>query len=425
MLESFIAFLGQPFVQAPLVVGGITAVLALIISVTDRFVNDYGDLKLDINKGKKDLEIKGGSPLLQTLSEQGIFIPSACGGRGSCGACKVKVTSDVGPILPTETAWLTMEEIDDNIRLSCQIKIKQDIEIEIPEELFYVKQFKCTVEKIEDLTYDIKRVLMRIVDGQEIEYQAGQYAQILIPPFKWAQVEKAAGEQNAKKFKDTAIVYNRNTKNDQSSDFPAKLRKGEVNNGDTVQRAYSMSSVPSDKNHIEMMIRLVPGGVASTYTHSIMKEGQDIGCVGPFGDFFVQPTKATMLCVAGGSGMAPIKSILYDLKEKGETDREIWYFFGARTPRDLFMVEELKALEKEMPNFKFIPALSDSVPEDNWDGDKGLITEVLDRYLKEEISDKNGFEGYLCGSPGMINACIKVMKDNGLTDENIYFDSFA
>jgi Na+-transporting NADH:ubiquinone oxidoreductase subunit F len=132
MWESLLAFLGEPFVQAPLVVGGITAVLALIISVTDRFVNDYGDLKLDINEGKKDLDIKGGSPLLQTLSEQGIFIPSACGGRGSCGACKVKVTSDVGPILPTEVSWLTKEEIDDNIRLSCQIKIKQDIKIEIP-----------------------------------------------------------------------------------------------------------------------------------------------------------------------------------------------------------------------------------------------------------------------------------------------------
>ncbi|WP_028972468.1 NADH:ubiquinone reductase (Na(+)-transporting) subunit F [Spirochaeta cellobiosiphila] len=368
------------FFIAPAVIGVISAILAAMISITDKIVNNYGDVTIIINSGKKELKVKGGSPLLHTLSSEGIFVPSACGGRGSCGACKCQITSDVGPILPTEAPYLTKDEMDDNVRLSCQVKVKQDLSIHIPEELFSVKQYKATVETIKDLTHDIKEVYVRLDNPNEVDFKAGQYAQFVVPPYD-------------------------------------KVKE-------STQRAYSLSSRPSDKNHMEFLIRLVPGGIVTTYVHEHLKEGQKIDLVGPFGDFYVQDTNATMICVAGGSGMAPFKSILYDLLEKGITDREIWYFFGARTVKDIYYLEELKELEKKLTNFHFVAALSEPQEGDGWEGETGLITDVLDKYLKTKVSD-NTKEGYLCGSPGMINACNAVMSANGIEKEKIYYDSFA
>ncbi|BBE30814.1 Na(+)-translocating NADH-quinone reductase subunit F [Tepiditoga spiralis] len=360
---------------APIIVAVLSAILATIIVIIDGIVNNYGEVTININ-GKKDLKVKGGSKLLTTLSEQKIFIPSACGGRGSCGMCKVKVISDVGPILPTEAPLLSKEEISKNIRLSCQIKIKSDIKIEIPEELFSVKKYKGKIVSIKDVTHDIKEV--RIELPEEIEFKAGQYAQLIIPPYD-------------------------------------KIKE-------SVQRAYSIASKPSEKNIVEFLIRLVPKGIATTYVHTKLKENQNIDLIGPFGDFYVRETNADMICVAGGSGMAPIKSIIYDMYEKNIKDRNIWYFFGARSLKDLFYLEELRKIEKELPNFHFIPALSEPSPEDNWKGEVGLITDVLNKYLKENQNHK---EGYLCGSPGMINACVNVMTKNGIKQEEIYYDNFA
>jgi len=366
---------------AALIVGILSAVLAALITIVDSIVNNYGEVTVDINNGSKKLKVNGGTPLLFTLSETGIFIPSACGGKGSCGACKVKILSDVGPILSTEAPLLSDEEMKNNIRLSCQVKVKQDISIEIPEELFSVKQFSTKVESIKDVTHDIKEVKLKLLNPKEVEFKAGQYAQLVIPPYD-------------------------------------KIK-------DSTQRAYSISAQPSIKDSMEFLIRLVPGGIATTYVHNHLKENANIEVVGPFGDFFVRETNADMVCVAGGSGMAPIKSIIYDLYEKGEKNRNIWYFFGARSLKDLFYLDELKDLEKKMPNFKFIPALSEPLPEDDWKGETGLITDVLDKYFKEFISKENDKEGYLCGSPGMINACINVMKSNGLKEEKVYYDKFA
>lgn len=367
------------FLVAPLTIASIAGGLAALISIVDKHVNDYGDVTININSDKKNLDVRGGDSLLTTLSGEGIFIPSACGGRGSCGACKCKILSDVGPHLPTEVPYLSKEEMGENIRLACQIKVKKDLELQIPDELFNVKQFKGRVEKIVDVTHDIKEVLVDI-GSETIEFDAGAYVQLVVPPYG--------------KIKD----YN--------------------------QRAYSMSSKPSDKNHIEMLIRLVPGGIATTWVHTLLNEGDEIEVIGPFGDFRRSETKAAMICVAGGSGMAPFKSILYDMYENGISDREIWYFFGARTLKDLFYVEELRELEKKWPAFHFIPALSEPDGDDHWDGETGLITDVLDRYLKEKISSPER-EGYLCGSPGMINACNNVFEANGIDLDKIYYDSFA
>lgn len=380
-MEVFVASL-LPSVQSATIIGGIATLFGLLVAAVDGVVNNYGIQPITINS-KKVLQVKGGSPLLQTLSEQGIFIPSACGGRGSCGACKCKVTTDVGPHLPTEIPYLTDGEIKENVRLSCQVKVKGPISIEIPEELFNVKRYKCTVESIRNVTYDIKEVCFKLPAGMTIDYQAGQYAQIIIPPY------------------------------------------GKIN--ETTQRAYSMSSKPSDKEHIELLVRLVPNGIATTYVHNYIHQGQHVEIVGPFGDFHVRETGATMLCVAGGSGMAPFKSMLYDIAEKGGNTRPIWYFFGARAVRDLYYRDEMKELEKAIPHFHYVEALSDPLPDDNWQGATGLITDVLDRYLKGTIpqEEQKHMEGYLCGSPGMINACIRVMNNNGLGNDNIYYDSFA
>ncbi len=371
----------NPIVLGPLTVALLSALLALVIAILDKLLNNYGIVKLRINGGKKELSVQGGSALLGTLAAEGIFIPSACGGRGSCGACKCHVLTDVGPHLPTETPYLSPQEMALNVRLACQVKVRKELEIELPEALFRVRKFPARVERIRDLTYDIKEVLFDL-GGQEIEFDPGQYVQIVVPPY-----EKV---------------------------------------GESTQRAYSMSSRPGEKRHVELLIRLVPGGLATTYVHKYLKEGDLMDLIGPFGEFGVRDTPATMLCVAGGSGMAPFKSILHHMQETGAwPGKDIWYFFGARTAKDMFYLDEMRALAAIWPRFHFVAALSEPGPGERWEGDTGLITDVLDRYIREKIDPSPGFEGYLCGSPGMINACMAVMRKNNVGEDKIYFDKFA
>jgi Na+-transporting NADH:ubiquinone oxidoreductase subunit F len=371
----------QAFV-APLSIAGISAVLGALITITDKIVNNYGELVIDINNGKRELDIKGGAPLLQTLAESGIFVPSACGGRGSCGACKVKVLTDVGPHLPTEVPYLEKEELEENVRLSCQIKVKEDLKIEIPEALFNVQEFEGVVERIRDVTHDIKEVYVKLPEGQDASFVCGQYGQLEVPPY------------------------------------------GKVKS--PTQRAYSMSSPPSDKNHLEFLVRLVPGGIVTTYVHEELQQGQKVKVIAPFGEFNVKDTGATMICVAGGSGMAPFKGIFQHMIETGEIEtREIWYFFGARTAKDMFYLDWLNELDQKYEKFHFVPALSEPQEEDNWTGPTGLITEVLADYLTEKIDRDQPLEGYLCGSPGMLDACMAVMRKFEMSDDKIYFDKFA
>ena len=367
---------GLQIIVTALVVGGISAVLAAVLTIADALVNNYGEVSITINDSKSH-KVKGGSTLLSTLAGEKIFIPSACGGKGSCGLCKVKVKTDVGPILPTELPYLSPKEKKDNVRLSCQIKVKGDMSIEIPEELFNIREYVATVSSIEDVTHDIKEVFFSIQD--EISFRAGQYVQLVVPAY------------------------------------------GDIR--EETMRAYSMSSQPSVKNGVELLIRLVPNGIVTTYVHKMLKVGDRIRILGPFGDFFLRDTDSDIIFIAGGSGMAPIKSILLDMMEKG-VERKAYYFFGARSKRDLFYLDEMKEIESKMPNFHFIPALSDPQQEDNWQGEVGLITDVVDRYLSEQ-GDDVAREGYLCGSPGMINACIDVLTKHKITEEKIYFDKFG
>lgn len=359
-------------------VGAITAlamVLAIIMVIADATIGNYGEVTLTVNEEKQYL-VRGGKPLLGTLMEQEIFIPSACGGRGSCGLCKVKVESGAGQYLPTELPWISEEEKADNVRLSCQLKLKNDMKIRIPEELFSVKQYKTTVSRLRDLTHDIKEVTLKLPEGQEVDFKAGQFIQFQVPEYEL-------------------------------TDEP-------------VYRAYSLSSNPSRKNELELEIRLVPEGICTTYVHKYLKEGEEVTVNGPYGDFYLRDTQRDIICIAGGSGNAPIKSILEDMEEKGIT-RNTTYFFGARSKRDLFLVEEMREMEKRLPHFTYVPVLSAPMEEDEWDGLTGYVTTAVADHLK---SGEN-VEAYLCGSPGMIDACVKVLTEKGVPEELIYYDKFA
>jgi Na+-transporting NADH:ubiquinone oxidoreductase subunit F len=356
---------------------GISALLAILLVIAERYLANYGDCKVTIND-EKEFVVKGGSSLLSSLSSQKIFLPSACGGRGTCAYCKCKVLEGVGPILPTEEPLLSPEERKNNIRLSCQVKVKKDIKIEIPDELFNIKEFKTRVAFIKDLTYDIKLIRFDLIEPNEIKFKAGQYVQLETQPYNGVK--------------------------------------------EVVQRAYSMSSPAYEKNYVELMIRFVPEGICTTWVFKHLKEGDAVRIIGPMGDFHLRDGEGDIIMVAGGSGMAPMVSLLADMAKNKET-RNATYFFGALAKKDMFYLDEMAQFEKQIPNFKFVPALSSPAPDDKWDGEKGLITIPLENHLKK--IDTSKAQGYLCGSPGMINACTAIMKNLGITSDRIFFDPFG
>jgi Na+-transporting NADH:ubiquinone oxidoreductase subunit F len=353
----------------------ISGVLAIVLVIAQKFLNNYGDCKININ-GKKEITVKGGSSLLGTLTDQQIFLPSACGGRGSCGACKCKITQGGGPLLPTEKPFLSKSELADDIRLSCQVKVKSDISIHIPESIFNIRRFESTLSGIVDYTYDIKGLTFKLKEGETIDFQAGQYVQLITQP------------------------------------YPGMKQ--------SVSRAYSISSKPEDRDSIQLIIRLVPEGICTTWVHKHLKVGDRVSFTGPYGDFFLRDTGADILFVAGGSGKAPIKSMLEHLQVAG-TDRKMTYFFGARSLRDLYLTAEMKAFENVFPDFRYEPVLSRPLPEDDWTGKTGFVMP----YFKDAIRDPKNTEAYLCGSPGMIDAVTKELTALGVARDKIYFDSFG
>lgn len=349
--------------------------LALIIVMSEHFLNNYGECRLDINKGEKQLTVNGGSSLLASLSEHKIYLPSACGGKATCGLCKVQVLEGAGSILPTEIPYLSKEEIAQGYRLSCQVKVKTNIALLIPEELFNIRAYQTTVDRIDKLTHDIKGIRLRLPDDEEMSFKAGQYVQLHTKPY------------------------------------------GKVK--DSVFRAYSIASVPSERKEVELIIRLVPEGICTTYVHEHLSEGDPVMISGPYGDFYLRGNCSELVMIAGGSGLAPIRSIIYDVLEKG-LDLKMNFFFGAVTKKDLYYLDEFAGLAARNGNFIFIPALSAPRPEDEWEGETGLITEVVDRFV-ENADDK---EAYLCGSPGMINACLNVLGNKGFDQDKIFYDKF-
>ena len=359
-----------------LVIGGIGALLALLLELADRFIADYGECKILINN-EKELKVQGGSPLLFTLQDEGIFIPSACGGKGTCAYCKVKVLDGGGPVLPTETPYLTESEMEENVRLSCQVKVRNDLAIEIPEELFLIREFTVKVDRLEDLTPYIKGLTLAIVEPDEgITFKPGQYIQLEIPKYKLS---------SAPEF-----------------------------------RAFSMASIPDVNKKIELYIGLVEKGIVSTYVHEYLKEGDALVMRGPFGDFYYRDSDREILMIATGTGLAPIMSILrYMRKEK--IQRKTTLFFGTRIEEDLYCVEELKALEKEMPNFTYVPTLSRVPDGSSWKGERGRVTALI----ANQIPQGADLDVYICGSPEMVDSSLKIIKEKGIPDAHVYMDKFS
>jgi len=357
------------------VVAATCLVSAVVLLIAERYLANYGPCTIDINQGSKKLEVQGGKPLLATLMQQQIFIPSACGGRGTCAYCKVTITAGAPPIAPTELTLLTEEEQKKNVRISCQVKVRNDLAIRIPEHLFLVKQFTGVVERTRDLTHDIKELRIRLVEPNAIEFTPGQYVQLEAPAYG--------------------------------------------DNPEPVYRAYSISSPPSDRGHIELIIRRVPNGICTTWVFTRLKEGDEVRLNGPYGEFRLTESGAEMVWIAGGSGMAPFWSMARHMREHN-IQRPCTYFFGAVAQRDLFLIDEFRDLEKALPSFRFVPALS-GAENDGWTGEKGLITQVVER----RVNDGSGKEGYLCGSSGMIDASVKVLKAKGIPESRIFYDKFT
>jgi Na+-transporting NADH:ubiquinone oxidoreductase subunit F len=359
-----------------LVISGIGAVLALLLELAERYIADYGDCRITINK-KKDLVVKGGSPLLFSLQDEGIFIPSACGGKGTCAYCKVKVLEGGGPVLPTETPYLSAEELEDQIRLSCQVKVRNDLAIEIPEELFLIKEFKVRVDRLEDLTSYIKGVLLSIVEPEDgMTFKPGQYIQLEIPKYKLS---------SAPEF-----------------------------------RAFSMASFPEEHQKIELYVGLVEKGIVSTYVHDYLREGDELVMRGPFGDFYYKDSEREILMIATGTGLAPIMSILrYMRKEK--IARKTTLFFGTRVEEDLFCVEELTKMEKELPNFTYVPTLSRMPDDSPWKGERGRVTDLIEKRIPKGAD----LDVYICGNPDMVDSCLEILKKKGIPENQVYFDKFS
>lgn len=355
-------------------VSGISGALALLLSIANKTIGNYGEMTLIINE-EKSYTVDGGSSLLSTLVDEEIFIPSACGGKGSCGYCKVVVLEGGGQFLPTEQGYVTPEEQKNGVRLACQCKVKENIKIRIPEELFNVRQYDYKVEQLKLLTPTIMHVGLTLSEENEILFKPGQYIQILTPIYKECDEE--------------------------------------------VYRAYSIASAPSDTHKVELFLGYIQDGKCSTYIHKYLKEGDKLTVVGPFGDFHYRESDREILMAAIGTGMAPIMSILKYMVEIN-SERKATFFFGARTGEDLFMMETLREIEAKLPNFTFLPCLSRPTPEDNWTGETGRVTDLIEKY----ITDASQMESYLCGSPVMIDSVVELLKKKNMPEEHIYYDKF-
>jgi len=392
----------------------IVLVLVAVILIARSKLVSSGDVTIDIN-GEKKLTVPAGGKLLQTLSSAGLFLPSACGGGGTCAQCKCVVVSGGGSMLPTEESHFTKRDANAGWRLSCQTPVKQDMVIEVPEDVFGVKQWECTVESNPNVATFIKELTLRLPEGENVDFRAGGYVQLECPP-------------HHVKYSDFSIEpeFRGDWERFKFFDLESKVTE-------PVIRAYSMANYPDEKGIVKFNIRIatpppkaqgIPPGIMSSYVFSL-KPGDKIKVYGPFGEFFAKDTKAEMIFVGGGAGMAPMRSHIFDQLRRLKTDRKMSFWYGARSLRELFYKEEYDQLAQENENFEWHVALSDPQPEDNWTGKTGFIHNVLfENYLKDHPAPED-CEFYMCGPPMMNAAVIKLLKSLGVEDENIMLDDFG
>ena len=426
------------------IISSIVVFLTVIISLvsillfTKSKLSPAGKIKLIIN-GEKELEVEGGNTVLTTLSDAGIFLPSACGGGGTCVQCTCQVHKGGGSILPTEKPHFSRKQISENFRLGCQVKV--DMEIEIPEEVFGVKEWEATVVSNYNVATYIKEFIVEI--PEDMDYKAGGYIQIKIP-------------EGEVKFSEMDITAHPTDHPGEPEKFEKDWSEGNfairnlvMKNDEEVVRAYSMASYPDEGRKIMLNVRVaappwdrannkwmdVNPGVASSYIFGL-KEGDKVTISGPYGEFFINDSDAEMLYIGGGAGMAPMRSHLYELFKTLKTGRKVTYFYGGRSRAELFYIHYFRDLEKDFSNFRFHLVLSDALPEDNWknkknlddpngDGFTGFVHQVvIDEFLSKHEAPED-IELYFCGPPLMNQAVLKMADDWGIPDENVRFDDFG
>ncbi|MCA8882445.1 MAG: NADH:ubiquinone reductase (Na(+)-transporting) subunit F [Rhodobacteraceae bacterium] len=391
----------------------VIALVSMILFARSKLVSS-GSVNITIN-GEKTIAVPAGGKLLQTLAEQKLFVPSACGGGGTCAQCRVKVHSGGGSILPTEESHITKREAACGDRLSCQVAVKQDMEIEVPEEVFGVKKWRCKVRSNNNVATFIKELVLELPAGEDVKFRAGGYIQIECPPY----------DLSYKQF-DIAEEYHEDWDRFKIWDVNSKVTE-------TVERAYSMANYPDEKGIVMLNVRIaspppgstgIPAGKMSSYIFNL-KPGDEVTISGPFGEFFARDTEKEMIFVGGGAGMAPMRSHIFDQLRRLHSKRKMTFWYGARSKREMFYVEDFDMLQAENENFTWHVALSDAMPEDNWTGYKGFIHNVLfEEYLKNHPAPED-CEYYMCGPPIMNQSVINMLLDLGVDREDIMLDDFG
>lgn len=391
--------------------------LVLVLMFAEGKLVRKGQVKVLINgDDKKSPMVDVGSNLLKALSAEKVFLPSACGGKGSCAMCKCQVTEGGGDPLPSEMTHLSRSEAKEHWRLACQVKVRNPMKVVVPAEVFAIRKWECTVRSNRNVATFIKELVVDLPPGEVIDFQSGGYIQIDVPPYKNIKYRDYQVEPQFHPDWDKYKIW----------DYVA-------NNPEPCFRAYSMANHPAEGNMVMLNIRIatppprtqgIPPGICSSYVFSL-KPGDKITISGPYGEFHIKDTRREMIYIGGGAGMAPLRSHIFHLFHTLKTDRKVSYWYGARSKREMFYTEEFEAIERDFPNFKYHVALSEPLPEDNWQGYTGFIHQVvLDNYLKKH-KNVDEIEFYLCGPPMMNTAVQKMLADLGVEKEMIAFDDFG
>ena len=393
----------------------ILGLVAVVLAAKAKLVAS-GDVNIVINGDpEKAITTPAGGTLLGTLAANKIFIPSACGGKGSCGVCKVNVMEGGGSMLSTEEGWINRGEAKEGCRLSCQVKVKNDMSIEIPAEVFDVRKWKCKVRSNDNVATFIKELVLELPEGESVPFRAGGYIQIECPPHELKYTDFDVAEEYRPDW-DKYNIWQYNSKV-----------------SETVTRAYSMANYPEEHGIIMLNVRVatppprsegIPPGIMSSYIFNL-KPGDEVTISGPFGEFFAHETDREMCFIGGGAGMAPMRSHIFDQFRRIKTDRKATFWYGARSLREMFYEDDFNEIAAENENFTWHVALSEPLPEDNWTGYTGFIHQVLlENYLKDHPAPED-IEYYLCGPPMMLAACTNMLHDLGVEDEMIEYDDFG
>ncbi len=409
----FVATMQQVLLGVTVFVGTIVALVGVIL-IAKSFLVPSGNVKIMINE-QKEISVPVGGKLMSALANEGIFVSSACGGGGTCAQCLVKVHEGGGEILETEKGHINKRDAREGCRLSCQVAVKQDMNVEVPEEAFETKKWECTVRSNHNVATFIKELILELPEGEDVAFKAGGYIQIEAPPHKLQYKDFDIEEE----YQEDWDKYN--------------VWQYESNVEEETIRAYSMANYPGETGIIMLNVRVasppprmpdVPPGKMSSFIFNL-KPGDKVTISGPYGEFFIKETDTEMIYVGGGAGMAPLRSHIFELFKNLKTGRKVSYWYGGRSLRELFYIDQFRAIEKDFPNFKFNIALSEPMPEDNWDGPVGFIHQVLiDSYLKDHPAPED-VEYYFCGPPMMNQAVMRMLDDFGVEPENISFDDFG